>query len=213
MKCPTGRIHVVAWQSAVLFGCFLAGCSTKTEFDYSREAYNLQQANDKVSAETALKEGLRKYPNSSMLKYDLFNFYMKTNRWDDVEAYYQIAGVGIDGGDAILNAMAQHFFETKDWPKAHIYYFKSGMFNIFDDKAPVHCRGVEIERLRNAAAAAVNMEDSAKVEEAYRIMYRFGTKPECASDAATAEYLAEVKSWLPQSAESASAETTKPSSQ
>ena len=138
----------------------LSGCSKKTEFDYSLAASNFLQANEKQSAEAILKEGLLKYPQSTLLKSDLFVYYMKTNQWNVVEEYYQTAGAGFSGGEHIISAIAEHFFETKDWEKAYKYYMASGRFRVYESLEKSECAGVSIEEYRNAAAAALNMLDA-----------------------------------------------------
>lgn len=184
---------------AILLLIFLAVAglwlfTPKDQFQYSTEASNLLQANDKKAAEAKIKEGLLKYPDSKILKFDLFELYMRTNQWDAVEDYYNTAG-GVD--DHTVGDIATHFFEVKDWSKAYKYYLESGRGSVFEAFDKKQCASVSIEQYRNAAAAALNMGDTNSIKEAYRLMSNLATTAECADVKTTAEYMVEVKGWLP----------------
>lgn len=171
----------------------------KSEYDYYQQANNYLQANERSKAEAHLKEGIGKYPSSSFLKNELFDFYRKTNR-DEAEKYLEVASLESRQFTNACSSLANDYFIEKKYQKALKYYMMQGEaeFNSAPRSGGVCSKnGVAIEAYRNAAASASNIGDRTSIRTAFERMQGISKSASC-PDSTSSAYLVEVQSWVRQ---------------
>ena len=135
----------------IVIAICLVGCQ-KSAFDYIRESKAHLAAANVRDAESTLKEGLRRYPDSPDLKDAYANLLLKTGRTDELSQYLRMNS--FERMESYWAAVASTEFKRGNWEPAYDAYVRAG--DAVRMYRPQECSPLSAENYRNSIAARQN---------------------------------------------------------
>jgi hypothetical protein len=167
-----GRTKICTFLTLTILAGTLAGCGKSENYYYSKASAE-RAANSPAAAETILKAGLLKHPNSKLLGDDLASLYLSQQQWTELRQYLSIYSV--QEGDYYYSQLASADFDAHSWKYAFDEYFMAGTIYENNNIRPTtsgpmdrsaFCSDTLFDYYRNAAAAAFNMGNKDGVAQA-----------------------------------------------
>jgi len=184
-RCRFGAAGAQLLASVIISLFCLTGCQ-ETSRQFADAADALTSANRVGDAEHTLQEGIRLHPHDAQagLEGKLLSLYVKSEQWDKVESYLRVVSRVDIEPLRLTNAyesLASRYFDRKEWEKSYDLNMQAA--NVLSEGWPEGASGTfaqtwrddakicwvttdHVRRYRNAAAAAANMSDIARLQTA-----------------------------------------------